>query len=200
MYFWFAIQQLQNLISDNDIYITLKIIFKKRYLRVFEYGLAPLQFWIIWLFFLPVMVLLWLDVSDTHLYSKAQTQLKKTSESCHFSTHLTFHSVSNQSTHISISPQLQGDESCDWSAFPAGNERASLRGLFKQRVIQLRSCSRTACHVTGRPALLTQLTWLIVPYQVLISEVFLACKCGNVVICVCLLALLCSCLCTYTSF
>lgn len=192
---------------DNTmIYVTLKHNLQEKYLRVLGYWLAPLQFWIIRLmvYFLPVVVLHWLDVLGTHLCNEAQTLLKKTSESCHFSTHLTFHSVPNQSTHISISPRLQGDESCDWSAFPAGNERASLRGLFKQRVIQLRSCSRTACHVTGRPALLTQLTWLIVPYQVLISEVFLACKCVHVlrnsVICVCLLALPCSCLCTYTSF
>lgn len=63
-------------------------------------------------------------------------------------------SVLNRSTHISISNWLQGDESCDWSAFPAGNERASLRGLFKQRVIRLQRCSRTTSHVTGQPALL----------------------------------------------
>lgn len=57
--------------------------------------------------------------------------------------------------HLRFSP-LRGDENCDWSAFPAGNERASLGGLFKQRLIRLQSCSRTAFHVTGRTALLTQ--------------------------------------------
>lgn len=33
--------------------------------------------------------------------------------------------------HLRFSP-LRGDENSDWSAFPAGNERASLGGLFKQ--------------------------------------------------------------------
>lgn len=93
-----------------------------------------------------------------------------------FFIHATFCSILNWSTHISISPWLQGDESCDWSAFPAGNERASLRGLFKQPVTRLRSCSRTAFHVTSWPVLLTRPTWVILPYPVLNSEVLLACK------------------------
>lgn len=108
------------------------------------------------------------------------TLKKRPSQYCHSSSHVTFHSVLNRSTHISISPRLRGDEGCDWSAFPAGNERASLRGLFKQPVTRLRSCSRTGFHVTGRPALPTQPTWVILPYPVLISEVLLACKCVHV--------------------
>ena len=79
----------------------------------------------------------------------------------------------NQCTSIFIPHRLQGDERCDWSAFPAGNERASLRGLFKQQAIWLQSCSRTALHVTGRPASLTRPLWVIVPNQAPISEVFL---------------------------
>lgn len=125
--------------------------------------------------FLPLMLLLCLDVSR----HSTQTSFKEDMRimSSHFFTNLTFHSLSSTGPPTSLFlPQLQGDESCDWSAFPAGNERASLRGLFKQRVIWLQSCSRTAFHVMGRPALLTQPTWVIVPYQVLISEVFLACK------------------------
>lgn len=74
----------------------------------------------------------------------SQMKHKHKRQYCHFSAHVTFHSILNQSTHVSISPWLQGDESCDWSAFPTGNERASLRGLFKQPVTRLRSCSRTA--------------------------------------------------------
>lgn len=72
----------------------------------------------------------------------------------------TFHSTPNRSTDGSIfSPELRGDESRDWSAFPAGNERASLRGLFKQRLVRLQSCSRTA---RDSPDLLL-LAWVIVP-------------------------------------
>lgn len=81
--------------------------------------------------------------------------------------------------HLRFSP-LRGDENCDWSAFPAGNERASLGGLFKQRLIRLQSCSRTAFHVMAELRCLLKPTWVIFPDQVLISEVFVACKLVNV--------------------
>lgn len=81
--------------------------------------------------------------------------------------------------HLRFLP-LRGDENCDWSAFPAGNERASLGGLFKQRLIRLQSCSRTAFHVTAELRCLLKPTWVIFPDQVLISEVFVACELLNV--------------------
>lgn len=97
----------------------------------------------------------------------------KTTESCHVSAYLTFHSVPNHSAHISISPRLQGDESRDWSAFPAGNERASLRGLFKQHVIYgYRVVPGQPFTWLLDPHCLPRSTWVIVPHEVPISEVF----------------------------
>lgn len=75
-----------------------------------------------------------------------------------------------------FTPRLQGDENPDWSAFPAGYERASLWGLFKQPLTRLPSCSRAAFHVTSRPASLNRLTWVIIPSPAFNSKVLLACK------------------------
>lgn len=123
-----------------------------------------------WLFLYALTRKLCHDVLETQLSYKAQIPLKNWKDlrtvSVMSSLISPFTLRPELTNHISISARLHSDESCDWSAFPAGNERASPRGLFKQQLIWLQSCSRTAFLVTSQPGLLTQPTWVIVPYQV----------------------------------